>query len=147
MTIERPMFPPRADERCQIIQFSAAARISPKRRKPIAMAAGTGRMSRVELDQEPEIPARDEAETITLRNRNLRDARKDAWRKAEVIREYWRARMGMESAIKGVQNHDLPEGNNHPRHDDPNERSRLVANWRQAVAQQTAHPTRTKKGG
>jgi hypothetical protein len=31
MTIERPMFPPAADERCQIIQFSTAARASPKR--------------------------------------------------------------------------------------------------------------------
>ncbi|MEH2570244.1 hypothetical protein [Bradyrhizobium sp. AZCC 2289] len=111
---------------------------SPKR--PIAMAAGTSRMSRVELDQEPEIPARDEAETITLRNRNLRDARKDAWRQAEVIREYWRARLDMERAIADVQNHDLPEGNYHPRHDDPNEDLRLLANWRQALARQLLTP-------
>jgi hypothetical protein len=45
------MFPPRADERCQIIQFSIGARVSPKRRKQIERAAGISRMSRVELDR------------------------------------------------------------------------------------------------
>src|ERR1700680_3309363 len=100
MTIERPLFPPRADERCQIIQFSTAAHVSPKRCKSIVRAAGTSRMSRVELEQEPERPARDEGElTVTCQNRRLRDARREAWREAGTIREYWKARLEMESAI------------------------------------------------
>jgi hypothetical protein len=39
MTVERPMFPPRADGRCQIIQFSTGARISPKRLHEISASA------------------------------------------------------------------------------------------------------------
>jgi hypothetical protein len=84
---------------CEIIQFSTAARIPSKRRKPIVLSAGTGRMSRVEIEQEPEQPARDEGElTVTCQNRRLRDARREAWREAGVIREYWKARWKMESA-------------------------------------------------
>src|ERR1039458_4926628 len=66
MTIERPMFPPRADAAvsCEIIQFSAIAGLSKKDRKQIARAAGTSRMSRVE-QQEPERLARDEGELST----------------------------------------------------------------------------------
>jgi hypothetical protein len=60
---------------CEIIQFSTAARIPPKRRKPIVRAADTSRMSHVELEQEPEQPARDEGElTVTCQNGRLRDA-------------------------------------------------------------------------
>ena len=42
---------------CEIIQFSTAARVSPKHRKSIARAAVPSRMSRVELEQEPERPS------------------------------------------------------------------------------------------
>ena len=59
---------------CQIIQFSTGARIPPKRRKPIVRAAGTSRMSRVELEQEqePKQPASDEGKlTVTCQNRRL----------------------------------------------------------------------------
>jgi hypothetical protein len=125
---------------CEIIQFSTAARIPSKRRKPIVLSAGTSHMSRVELEQEPERPARDEGElTVTCQNRRLRDARKDAWREAGAIREYWKARLEMESAIEVAQRHDLPEGNNHPPHN-PDERWTLLANWRQAIAQQLLTP-------
>jgi len=99
MTIERPMFPPAADERCQIIQFSAAARVSLKRCKSIVRAAGTS-MARVELDQEPERPARDEGElSATCKNSRLRQARDKAWDRAvrqRVIGE--RAWIGMASS-------------------------------------------------
>jgi hypothetical protein len=125
---------------CEIIQFSAAARIPPKRRKPIERATGTSRMSRVELEQEPEQPARNEGElTVTCQNRRLRDTRHEAWREADAIREYWKARLEMESAIELAQRRGLPEGNNHSPHD-PNERWTLLANWRQAIAQQLLTP-------
>ena len=82
MTRERPMFPPRADERCQIIQFSSAA---PKRPKPIVRAAILSSASLVEIEQEPEQPARDERElTVTCQNLRLRKARADVWREADA---------------------------------------------------------------
>jgi hypothetical protein len=111
---------------CEIIQFSTAARVSPKRCK-----------------QERERPPRDEGElSTTCKNSRLRDARKDAWRQAEVICEYWRARRDMESAIWCAQRHDLPEGNNHPTHV-PDESWTLLANWRQAIARQLLTPAPT----
>ena len=58
MTIERPMFPPMADERGQVIQLSEA-RISSKRRKPIVSAAILSSDFPAEFEQEPERPARD----------------------------------------------------------------------------------------
>jgi hypothetical protein len=134
MTIERPMFPPRADEAvsCEIIQFSAIAGLSKKDRKQIAR-----RPSRVEIEQVQ--AGRDEGESLTLRNKHLRDARKDAWSEADSIREYWKARLEMESAISRAQRHGLPEGNDHPPYD-PNERWTLLANWRQSIAQQMLTP-------
>jgi hypothetical protein len=101
-----------------------------------ATTAGISRMSRVELEQEPEQPARDEAElTVTCQNRRLRDARREVWREADTIRQYWKARLEMESAIED----GLPEGNNHTQHN-PDERRTLLANWRQAIAQQLLTP-------
>ncbi len=61
---------------CEIIQFSTAARVSPKRGKAIVRAAGTSRMSRVDLEQEPERPARDDVElSTTCKNSRLRPGR------------------------------------------------------------------------
>jgi hypothetical protein len=120
----------------EIIQFSTS-RVSPKRGKAIVRAAIPGRPSRVEIEQVQ--PGRDEGETITLRNKHLRDARREAWREADAIREYWKARLEMESAISCVQRHGLPEGNDHPPHN-PDERWALLANWRQAIAQQLLTP-------
>ena len=121
----------------EIIQFSTAARVSPKRGKAIVMAAGISRMSRVEQE---ELPPRDEGElTVTCQNKRLRDTRHEAWREADAIREYWKARLEMESAIELAQRHGLPEGNNHSPHD-PNERWTLLANWRQGIAQQLLTP-------
>src|SRR5207247_9261604 len=87
------MVPAPADERCQIIQFSAAARVSPKRGKAIVRAAGS-RMSRVNLEQEPERPARDDVElSTTCKNSRLRQMRDEAWNRARRTTSYWRARM------------------------------------------------------
>ena len=89
---------------CEIIQFSTAARVSPKRGKAIVKAAGTSRMSRVDLEQEPEPLARDEGElTVTCQNKRLRDRRRDAWREADTIREYWKARLEMESGFRALR--------------------------------------------
>jgi hypothetical protein len=98
------------------------------------------RMSRIEINQEPERPARIEGElTVTCKNKRLRKSRRDAWWEADATRIYWRARWDMEDAISGAQRHGIPEGSNHPQYD-PNERSTLLRNWREAVAQQLLTP-------
>jgi hypothetical protein len=120
-----------------VVNFPEPASLFPKRRQPLARAGILSRISRVEIEQVQ--PDCDEGETFTSRNRHLRDARKDAWRKADSLRQYWKVRMEMESAISCAQSHGLPEGNNHPPHN-PDERWTLLAKWRQAIAQQLLTP-------
>jgi hypothetical protein len=71
----------------------------------------------------------------TLKNKNLRDARKRQWSRAEATREYWRACLDMESAISIAQSRGLPEGANHLPHN-PDDRWTILAKWRLAVAAQ-----------
>jgi hypothetical protein len=86
MTIERPMFPPRADEHCQIIQFSQFA-AAPKQGKE-GGALGRVRAARAAKreQQAATLAATPEELTATCRNKYLRDARKDAWRNAALSR-------------------------------------------------------------
>lgn len=120
-----------------ILQFSATAGLSKKDRKQIARAAILSRPSRVEIQQVQ--PARDEGETITLRNKHLRDARKDAWREADSIRNYWRALLKFSDAIAQAQSHGVAEGDAHPPHD-PDGRWTILANYRRAIVQQLLTP-------
>ena len=88
---------------CEIIQFSTAARVSPKRRKTIVRAAGTSLMSRVELEQEPERPACDEGKlSATCKNSRLRQARDKAWNRASRTTSYWRARLDWHNELQNV---------------------------------------------
>jgi hypothetical protein len=73
------------------------------------------------------------------KNEHLRKERREVWREADTAREYWKARLEMESAIALAQSYSLPEGDNHPPHN-PDERMALLANWRQAIAQQLLTP-------
>jgi hypothetical protein len=75
----------------------------------------------------------------TLKNRNLREARKPQWSKAEATRKYWRARLEMESAISVAQRRDIPEGLNHAPHN-PDERWTILANLRLSIAAQLMTP-------
>src|ERR1700719_4010270 len=85
---------------CEIIQFSSAARVPPKRRKTMVRAAGTSLMSRVELEQEPERPACDEGKlSATCKNSRLRQARNKAWNRARWTTRYWRARRGWRGEV------------------------------------------------
>jgi hypothetical protein len=132
MTIERPMFPPRAEEHCQIILLvigRKAAGVSPS-------AAAI----RIELEHTAPRVRPPDGISETLKNRNLRDGRKPQWSKAEAAREYWRARLDMESGISTAQRHGIPEGTNHPPHI-ADDRWTLLANWRLSVAAQLMTPT------
>ena len=76
----------------------------------------------------------------TCRNGLLRAERDEVWRRADAVRDYWKARLEMEAAIARVKH--LPEGNNHPPHN-PDDRWTLLANWRQALVQQLLTPAPT----
>jgi hypothetical protein len=128
------------NEHCQIIQFSTAARISPKRRKPIARAAILSRMSRVELEQEPERPARDEGElSTTCKNSRLRQMRDKAWNRARQTTSYWRARLDWRDTLKWAQDWGLADSGSFPPAADEN-RFSLVDTWREAVVKQLLTP-------
>jgi hypothetical protein len=140
MTIERPMLPPAADERCQIIQFSTIAGLSKKDRKQIARAAILGRPSRVELEQEPERPARDQGElSTTCKNSRLRQTRDKAWNRASRTTSYWRVRLDWHSALEFAQKWGLADSGSFPPAADEN-RISLVEMWREAVVKQLLMP-------
>jgi hypothetical protein len=100
---------------------------------------GSGRAA-TRSQKTPPRPKREQSSgklTGTRQNFLLRQERHQAWREADAIRTYWRARLKMEGALYRVQG--LPEGNNHPPYDE-RERLVLIANWRQAVVKQLLTP-------
>jgi hypothetical protein len=107
MTIERPMFPPRAEEHCQIISLvdrqKGRRRISIRGGNPLL--EGPAETYSIELEHTAPRVRPPDGISETLKNRNLRDGRKPQWSKAEAAREYWRARLDMESAISTAQRH------------------------------------------
>lgn len=80
-----------------------------------------------------------EPRTETLANRLARDIRRDAWRRAEALTQYWRARLNMYSAAQLAKTHELPEAQNHPQTDEGG-RMALVAHWRAAKVNQLLTP-------
>jgi hypothetical protein len=127
---------------CQIIPLAnrrkARRRISIRSGNPLLDDQGD--ILSIEMDPAaPRIRSQDGI-SETLKNRNLRDARKSSWRSAEVKRQYWRARLDMESAIDNAQSRELPEGDNHPPHD-RNERWTLLAHWRLSIVAQILTPS------
>jgi hypothetical protein len=50
----------------------------------------------------------------TLKNSRLRKKRKAAWRAADAVKDYWRARLNLNNAVERVQRSNAPEGRDHP---------------------------------
>jgi hypothetical protein len=141
MTIERPMFPPRADEHCKIISFvdrqKGRQRISIRGGNPLL--EGPAETYAVELEPTSRRERLPDKVSETLKNRNLRDERKPQWSKAEATREYWRACLDMEAAISIAQNRGIPEGAIHP----PiiaDDRWKILAKLRLSIATQLMTP-------
>jgi hypothetical protein len=84
-------------------------------------------------------PIAREPRTETHANRLARDHRRDEWRRAEALTQYWRARLNMYSAAQLAKTHELPEAQNHPQTDEDG-RIALVARWRAAKANQLLTP-------
>jgi hypothetical protein len=143
MTIERPMFPPRADEHCQIIQFSAA-RLSAKRLDEINASACATVASVHEMPTEPifvrhkrPLP---EPLTDTCRNHRLRLGRRDAWWAASHLTAYWRARLDWESALSTAQTHGVAAANSYPKCEAGENRWALLDLWRTSLVKQMLTP-------
>jgi hypothetical protein len=77
--------------------------------------------------------------TETHQNLKARERRNGAWQAAFAGTNYWKARMGMHSAIYSVQDKGLPEGRIDPEVDF-SEWSYLVAKYRAALAEQLLIP-------
>jgi hypothetical protein len=130
--------------RCEIIQFSAAARPARKATdKPTAAEVGAmcERINRaISPVYEEERWKRRLPEPLTdsCRNQRLRLSRRDAWWAAQYLTAYWRARMDWQSALSTAQTYNIADARSYPACDD--ERSQLVDLWRAALVKQMLTP-------
>jgi hypothetical protein len=125
MSTDRPMFPPRTDEQCQIIPF---------RRLTTRQQAEIDASVRAMVASLPELGAAELTETA--KNSRLRNARKDAWHEAQTRVEYFHRRLEFDDVVGHMQRMGLPEGNLHPA---PN-RGETLRLWRAALVAQFLLP-------
>lgn len=97
----------------------------------LRIVAGTALADRAPIAREPR--------SETHANRLARDHRRDEWRRAEALTQYWRARLNMYSAAQLAKTHELPEAQNHPQTDEDG-RMAIVGHWRAAKANQLLTP-------
>ena len=141
MTIERPMFPPRAVG-CEIIQISAFTRparpVSDKHLPAEATAIGSRLLTPRQRRREgkPELPP---PATETAKNSRIRIARRDAWWRACRVSEYWRARLDWHAALSISQQYGIADSASFPSAENET-RFGLVDTWREAVAKQLLTP-------
>ncbi len=83
-------------------------------------------------------------ETETCKNFRLRQQRRDDWRRADALRNYWEAARKMDSAIWRVQQHELPEGDLHQPHA-PGSCWPIIAKNRAAIMAQLLTPAPTMR--
>jgi hypothetical protein len=148
MTIERPMFPPRADAavNCEIIQFSAAsrpARTVSEKPSPAEVTAICERINRTLTPRElrragkPPLPP---PLTETCKNARIRIKRRDAWWHAGWVASYWRARLDWQGALECAQTHGIADSASFPPPRANESRFDLVDKWREALARQMLTP-------
>jgi hypothetical protein len=123
----------------QIIQFAKLAAAARAKEAAAEEPGAPGALTRLRAKQTAKLEARlatpKEKISITAWNKNQRDRLKDAWRKAEAVREYWRAKIDMESAVSSVQSFGLPEGQLDAAYS-ASDRYAYVDSWRAAIAKQ-----------
>jgi hypothetical protein len=84
-------------------------------------------------------PPATETLSTTAKNGKLREKRKESWRAAEAATRYWRVRLTLHDAVSQAQRVEIPEGRLHP-DVDHEDRSPIVAKWREALARQVLTP-------
>jgi hypothetical protein len=80
----------------------------------------------------------------TAGNKRLRSNRRDVWREADAVMEYWHAAMKMDTAVSRVQNFGTPEGDLHPVRD-PKDYWTLIAKYREVWARLMLTPAPTAR--
>src|SRR5450759_3680218 len=145
MTIERPMFPPRAGE-CRVIQFSqfaAAAKLS-EDDPPQDNALTRFREERVARREAKllELTTAPETLTTTCKNQRMSLSRRDAWWAAGRLTDYWRARLDWWIALSTAQSNNVADANSYPKcHDDFSDNHLALAHlWRVTLMNQMLTP-------
>jgi hypothetical protein len=161
MTIERPMFPPRAES---VDSFSHQPAIGQPETEnstsyspsPVEDVDSPGNVIRFDFSVSRKAHARKaraakvEAKATqpaaangsmpeTARNGRLRQERHEDWRAAEAALRYWGARLDLHSAISYAQRMETPEGRSHPTVNE-DERWSLVGKYREALVRQLLTP-------
>jgi hypothetical protein len=80
----------------------------------------------------------------TAGSKRLRSNRRDVWREADAVMEYWHAAMKMDTAVSRVQNFGTPEGDLHPVRD-PKDYWTLIAKYREVWARLVLTPAPTAR--
>jgi hypothetical protein len=115
----------------QIIPFRAPSSGDWKARARIRRAERQGRAR--EAEQDPNMKE-------TVRNHRFRQARRDAWRDADRLTDFARARFEWFSKLKTAQSWNVPGADHYPSADEEDGRFDLVAIWRDALVQQMLTP-------
>src|SRR5262245_1733756 len=113
MTIERPMFPPRAGAKIIQLNFALASHTQAEKILDQGVSASVHQIpTKAELsrDGRPLPPAL----TEICRNQRARLKRRDVWRRAEHSTTYWRARCEWSSALQTAQLHGIGDAESFP---------------------------------
>jgi hypothetical protein len=143
MTLERPMFPPRAVG-CEIIQISAFTRparpVSDNHPPAEATTIGSRLLTPRQRRREgkPELPP---PATETAKNARIRTERRDAWWLAERVADYWHARFKWRHELETAQRYGIGDSGSFP--PAPACPFEAVDTWREAVAKQLLTPAPT----
>jgi hypothetical protein len=126
MTIERPMFPPRAGK--PALRLVGGIDSTPHD------ALASCQTSFRKIDDRPTAGS----SSTTADNGRLRQIRKEIWRMAEAATRYWRVRIDFDHAISFAQRMEIPEAAYHPVVDSKD--LRLVDRYREALVKQLLTP-------
>jgi hypothetical protein len=110
MTIERPMFPPRAESASNVVKFPFGVSRRACARRPRKSINGTSEeraASRETVAEEinAQIDNRPPAGSLSTTGENgrLRKERHEVWRMAAAATRYWRVRLDFDDAVSWVQ--------------------------------------------
>jgi hypothetical protein len=122
---------------CEIIQFSTAAR--PGRSASDKQTAIGNRVlapRKRRREGKPELPP---PAIETAKNARIRTERRDAWRLAERVADYWHARFKWRNELDSAQRYGIGDSASFPSAENES-RTALVATWREAVVKRLLTP-------
>jgi hypothetical protein len=127
----------------EILQFSTAPRRSIKTSTRVGEDIGDDLAEEIDF-RSPEWKARKAeraaARPVTAINSSLRKDRREVWRQAGHVTDYWHARLEWNSALSCAQSWGVADSANFPAAGDIESRWKLVDTWREAVVKQLLTP-------